>query len=199
MKSNACKIVNGTKDLAAILKEREKVAVYNELTHKQTLQLRLICEEIDGMLPNILGDFEGELTIEIVDGVCKVVVSVEFDSFTAEKKKELVSVAKNKKNAAAVGIVGKIRSVIENVFLDEEIARACGASSSVFQMATGYSEGIDYSYIWSLSQYRSTVQPAEQPEEWDELEKSVIAAVADDVIVGVKGKKADIIVIKKFA
>ena len=151
------------------------------------------------MLPNILGDFEGELTIEIVDGVCKVIVSVEFDEFTAEKKKELVSVAKNKKNAAAVGIVGKIRSVIENVFLDEEIARACGASSSVFQMATGYSEGVDYSYIWSLSQYRATVQPAEKPEEWDELEKSVIAAVADDVIVGVKGKKADIIVIKKFA
>lgn len=199
MKSNACKIVNGNKDLAAILKESEKVAVYNELTHKQTLQLRLICEEVDGMLPNILGSFEGELTIEFVDGVCKVIVSVEFDEFTAEKKKELVSVAKNKKNAAAVGIVGKIRSVIENVFLDEEIARACGASSSVFQMATGYSEGIDYSYIWSLSQYRATVQPAEKPEEWDELEKSVIAAVADDVIVGVKGKKADIIVIKKFA
>ena len=46
MKSNVCKIENGTKDLAAILKESEKVAVYNELTHKQTLQLRLICEEV---------------------------------------------------------------------------------------------------------------------------------------------------------
>ena len=33
---------------------------------------------------------------------------------------------------------------------------------------------------------------------WDELEKSVIASVADDVIVGVKGKHADIIVVKKF-
>ena len=199
MKSNICKIEKGNKDLAAILKESEKVAVYNELNHKQTLQLRLICEEIDGMLPNILGDFEGDFWIEFENGVCKVTVSVEYSEFTAEKKKELVSVAKNKKNAAAVGIVGKIRSVIENVFLDEEIARACGASSSVFQMATGYSEGIDYSYIWSLNQYRSTVKPEEKPVEWDELEKSVIAAVADDVIVGVKGKKADVIIIKKFA
>ena len=43
MKSNICKIENGTKDLAAILKESEKVAIYNELTHKQTLQLSLIC------------------------------------------------------------------------------------------------------------------------------------------------------------
>ena len=43
MKSNVCKIENGSKDLEAILKECEKVAVYNELTHKQSLQLRLIC------------------------------------------------------------------------------------------------------------------------------------------------------------
>lgn len=199
MKSNVCRIEKGNRDLAAILKESEKVAVYNELTHKQTLQLRLICEEIDGMLPNILGDFEGDFWIEYEDGVCKVMVSVEYSEFTAEKKKELVSVAKNKKNAAAVGIVGKIRSVIENIFLDEEIARACNASSSVFQNCTGYCEGVDYAYIWSLNQYRTTVRPEEKPAEWDELEKSVIAAVADDVIVGVKGKKADVIVIKKFA
>jgi hypothetical protein len=44
MKSNVCKIANGTKDLDAILKESEKVAAYNELTNKHTLQLRLICE-----------------------------------------------------------------------------------------------------------------------------------------------------------
>ena len=56
MKSNVCKIENGTKDLDAILKESEKVAVYNDLTRKQSLQLRLICEEIDGMLPNIISD-----------------------------------------------------------------------------------------------------------------------------------------------
>ena len=39
----------------------------------------------------------------------------------------------------------------------------------------------------------------EQTEAWDELEKSVIASAADDVIVGVKGRKADIIIVKKFA
>ena len=44
MISNVCKIENGTRDLDAILKECEKVAVYNELSHKQGLQLRLICE-----------------------------------------------------------------------------------------------------------------------------------------------------------
>jgi hypothetical protein len=43
------------------------------------------------------------------------------------------------------------------------------------------------------------VAQEEKTEAWDELEKSVLASVADDVIVGVKGKRASITVIKKFA
>ena len=198
MKSNVCKIEKGTRDLAAILKESEAVAEYNGLSHKQGLQLRLLCEEMDGMLPNIIDDFEGDLWIEYEDGVCKVHVSIQMPEFTAGKKEELIGIAKDKKNAAAVGIVGKIRNAIEDFFLNEESMAAYEASDGAFRLATGYSEGVNYAYLWSLDQYRSTVKEA-QTEAWDELEKSVIASVADDVIVGIKGKRADIIVVKKFA
>ena len=199
MKSNVCRIENGTRDLTAILVESERVAEYNGLTHKQALQLRLLCEEIDGMLPHIIDDFDGELWIEFENGVCKVNVSIEFKEVTSKKKEELVSIAKNKKNAAAVGIVGKIRDSIENFFLDKERMEALALSSGTFSLGTGYSEGVDYAYIWRLEEYRSTVKKEEQTEVWDELEKSVIASAADDVIVGVKGRKADIIIVKKFA
>ena len=196
MKSNICKIDNGTKDLEAILKESEKVAVYNDLTHKQSLQLRLLCEEIDGMLPKIIENFEGELWFEFNDGVCKVNVSIKIPEFNTEKKGELLGIANNKKNAAAVGIVGKIRNVIENFFFNEDVKSAFAASSGILCLA---GECLDYSYYWTLDQYRSTVQKDEKAEAWDELEKSVIASVADDVIVGVKGNQADIIIVKKFA
>ena len=199
MRSNVCKIEKGTRDLAAILRESEKVAVYNEFTHKQTLQLRLLCEEIDGMLPNIIDDFDGDFWIEYVDGVCKVNVSVYFEEYSVEKKEGLIGLAKNKKNAAAVGIVGKIRSELENIFLDEESIRLGAMSPGSFHLAMGYIESVDCSYAWSLEQYRNTVKKEEQAEAWDELEKSVIASVADDVIVGVKGKQANIIIVKKFA
>ena len=199
MKSNVCKIENGTRDLEAILKESERVAEYNGLSHKQALQLRLLCEEIDGMLPNIVDDFEGELWIDFEDGVCKVNVSVQFPEVNADKKAELISIAKDQKNAAAVGIVGKIRNAIENFFLDEDIMTAVTISTRPYSLATGYSDGVDYDYLWRLEEYRKSVKKEEQVEAWDELEKSVIASVADDVIVGVRGKRAEIVILKKFA
>ena len=199
MKSNVCKIEKGTKDLAAILAESEKVAVYNELTHKQSLQLRLLCEELDGMLPNVIGDFDGDLWFEFEDGVCKVKASIEIADMTSEERRDLIAVAKDKKNAAAVGIVGKIRSALEDFFLDEQAMMPLGASASFLPLATGYSEGVDYSCLWSLSQYKKEYADTPKEEEWDALEKSVIASVADDIIVGIKGKKADIVIVKKFA
>ena len=44
MRSNVCKIDKGTRDLEAILVESERVAEYNGLSHKQAMQLRLLCK-----------------------------------------------------------------------------------------------------------------------------------------------------------
>ena len=201
MKSNVCKIEKGTKDLEAILKESERVAEYNGLNHKETLQLRLLCEEVDGMLPNIINDFEGDIWIEYEDNTCKVRVSIEIPELNIDEKEALIAVSGNKKNAAAVGIVGKIRNAIENILLNDDSFAALNPASSYrsFYIGAGYTDGMDYSYLWSLEDYRATVKREEKTEEWDELEKSVIASVADDVIVGVRGKTADITIVKKFA
>jgi hypothetical protein len=199
MKSNVCKIEKGTKYLNSILAESERVAKYNGFNHKQTLQLRLLCEELDGMLPNIIEGFKGEFWIEFEDGVCKVNVSISIPELTTDKKNKLIDIAKNKKNAAVVGIIGKIRNSIENFFLDEERMDSLAFSAGSFGVANSYGEGVDYAYLWRLEEYRSTVKKETREDDWDELEKSVIASVADDVIVGVKGTCAEIVIIKKFA
>lgn len=198
MRSNECKIEKGTKDLEAIFKESEKVAVYNGLTDKQALQLRLLCEEIDGMLPNIIDDFSGSLWIDYDGGVCKVNVSIKIPELNAGRKRELIEISTSKKNAAAVGIAGKIRCAVEDFLLNED-DYVNSTAAGLFHPSTGFSEGVDYSYVWSLDQYRTTVDKEIEPLQWDELEKSVIASVADDVIVGVKGSVANIIIVKKFA
>ena len=197
MISNICKIEKGTKDLEAILKESESVALYNGFTQKQTLQLRLLCEELDGMLPNLIDDFDGDFWIEYDEGTVKVNATVEIPRFNISKKEELISVAKNKKNAAAVGIVGRIRNTLENFFLSEQCADEYIPSPELAYY-TNYGESVDYYCLWTLNQYRDTVND-EKKDEWDELEKSIIANLADDVIVGVKGNKASIVIVKKFA
>lgn len=198
MKSNVCKLEKGSKDLEAIFKESEKVAVYNGLDQKQTLHLRLLCEEIDGMLPNIVGDFDGELWITFENGVCKVNISLKLAEITADEKESLINIATNKKNAAAKGIVGKIRSGIEDFFLTQEALQPYITTPSPYGLATGYSEGVDYTYLWSLAQYRDTVRQEASADAWDELEKSVIASVADDVMVGIVGRRVDIVIVKAF-
>ena len=110
-----------------------------------------------------------------------------------------IAIAKDKKNAAVFGIAGKIRDAIENFFLDEAVSDGFETSAAFFHHSTSFSEGVDYSYLWSLENYKCSVKSKENAQSWDELEKSVLASVADDVIVGVKGKRADIIVVKKFA
>ena len=169
------------------------------MSHKQSLHLRLLCEEMDGMLPNITSDFSGDFWIEFEDGLCKVNASIELKDLTAENKEELIDIAKNRKNSAAVGISGKIRAWIEDYLLVTETANNYFLSRGMFSSSMGGIDVIDYSYLWSLNQYKSEVSEVEQAEEWDELEKSVIASVADDVIVGIKGKRADIVIVKKFA
>lgn len=199
MKSNVCKINDGVKDLDVILKECEKFAEYNGFEKKQALHLRLLCEEIDGLLPNILGDFDGDFWIEYNDGVCKINVSIEFFDFAVEKKKELIKIAKNKKNSAVTGVVARIRSAIEDFFLD-------GTNVQDFEMVDNSYFPIEntdgsnyYSIIWNLKQHKKMVQQKKKENDWDELEKSIIASIADDITVGVRGRHATIVIIKNFA
>ena len=194
MKSHVHKIKKGTEVLDEIFVESEKVAKYNELNHKQALQLRLLCEELINMLPSIVSNFSGDFWIETKDDDYELCVSVSVDDMDAETRDRLIQVSKNNKNASVVGITGKIRAVFDYM--------AMGSNDPMISPAGRYGFGtsIDFSQIWSLQQYRNGLQKGEkESKEWDEFEKSIIAKIADDVIVGVQGKNVNMIIKKKFA
>ena len=174
MISNVCKINSGTRDLEAILQESEQVAKYNGLNPKQTGQLRLLCEELDAMLPNVIGDFEGKEWIEFENGVCKINAEICFSEFTADKKKDLVNISTDKENACATGIVGKIRSFIEDVFLDETKVQDYELRN-LFTLANEYSTRLEESNVWSLKGYKQNVAK-EETEEWD---KNILKCLLD--------------------
>lgn len=194
MKSNICRIEKGAKSLEMIFRESEKVAVYNELNPKQTLQLRLLCEELANMLPSIVSNFSGDFWIENEGNAYELCVSVSVENMDIATRERLIGVSKNNKNSSVVGITGKIRAVFDYMTM--------GSNDVVVspEGRYGFTANFDYHRLWSLQQYRDYVEgdPQKKPEVWDEFEKSIIAKVSDDVIVGIKGNNVDMIIKKTF-
>ena len=89
--------------------------------------------------------------------------------------------------------MGKVRSVFETMLID--YVTAYNENYTTYYTMGMVSEPPYYSSAWSLVKYK---EAEKNEDEWDELEKSIIANLADDVVVGIKGKKVDIIVKKKF-
>ena len=198
MKSNVYKLEKNENDYSNIPNEAQKTAEYNGLDKKSAMRVRLLSEELICMLPELLNYGTGSFWIESEDKNYELHLKVEArDHFDVDIDK-LLSVSKSGKNAAAKGIINKICIAVDYMLSD----RAKLAESDPYSFYTmGMSEHSGAA-SWSLLDYRNNLQNSEsfesKEDNWDELEKSIIANIADDVIVGVIGRKIDIIIKKKF-
>ena len=104
MRSNICKIEKGSLNADQIFLESEKVARYNDLDHKQTLQLRLLCEELVNMLPSIVSNFRGEFWIENQGNQFELCMRASVENIDMDTRERLINVSKKRKNSAKVGI-----------------------------------------------------------------------------------------------
>lgn len=196
MKSNACVIEKGGRGLENILSEVEKVTAYNELPHKEALRLRLLAEELTGMLPELVNHFDGVFWLQNDEKKYELHVELSVAGMSKEVKDSLIAVSAAKKNAAATGFMGRVREIAENMLLRSEDSDYAFDS---YQYMYDYSLDLHYSYAWSLDRYVANNRDAAKKDaEWDQLEKSIVAKLADDVIVGVRGSKVDIIIKKEF-
>ena len=197
MKTDICAISNDKSAYQAIFAEVEKAAKYSGLDKKQALHLRLLAEELVSMLPELLEIGSGEFWIENSGREFELHASIQAESISAVDRENILAVSSSGKNAAGEGILSKIEFIAANMLGDFLRGTQVAAESGFYDF---YDMGavVQSMYInsWSLNSYRENV--SDNTEEWDELEKSIIANLADDVIVGVKGKKVDIIIKKRF-
>ena len=101
------------------------------------------------------------------------------------------------RNAAAVGLTGKLRSLFESL-LEPRDAQSAPVSSFALLGALGNPSSQGTS-MWSLSEYKEKVQEGEDTaESCDELERSIIANIADDISIGIQGSQVEMIVSKRF-
>ena len=209
MKSNICKLNKDLTCLKAVLNEVEKVTAYNGLEDKKALRLRLLAEELCGMLPGLVENFSGEFWAENDGDNYELHVNLKAEDMTIDLRDELISVSKAGKNAAAKGVMGKIRAVAETMLLaasDPALPPPLPAGelydSHGFNLGFGYIDPAiscetGYIYSWSLYNYKTAVE--EKEDEYAELERSIVAKLADDIVVGIRGNNVEIVVKKSFA
>ena len=166
------------------------------LDERLSRRLRLLSEETLSMVRAIVADFEADFWLESMPGGCRLHLEAE-TRMNYLKKKDLISVSTSKKNAASVGIMGKIRDIIED---------SCYGFSSVGYTSAGMGDitgAMPGAYLWTLEKYRDDVeaQADEDPameEALDELEHSIVANIADDIRVAVKGNRVEMVIDKSW-
>lgn len=198
MKSNICVLSNNKECLNDILSETEKVLVYNNLEKQNALRLRLLAEEMVGLVSELIDNFDGEFYLENKGNKYRLCASLDVSYMDKNLKQKLIDLSSNKKNKFSKGIKGKILSAFENIALSISENGVCVPGSIVYNPYEDYTDGV--TYAWRLNDYKEEVKADVQAKanEWDELEKSIIAKLADDVLVGVRTEKVEIMIIKKF-
>ena len=190
MKSNIISITQSEDNLNQILVETQKVSQEAGFNNKQALRTRLIVEEFVGMLKELSTDFEGNFWIENENLAFSFVSQIHInEAMDLRTKRRFVEVSSSKKNTTK-GIMGKIRDIVENLLYPEN------AEYSSSFVAYQLESAVLLNDSWTLQKYKDSERNNAEP--WDELEKSIIANLADDVIVSVKGSNVEIVILKDF-
>lgn len=204
--------IDHTEESAAkALKMADEFLAIQDINKKTTIRLRLLVEETIGMVKAMTGDFNALFHMEEDNGEFRIVLTCK-TLMDKEKKSSLLSVSTSGKNAAAKGFMGKISEIIENGILNfDDVMKLNqqygGGSVDYMCMGMGSMGTVPLAVpvesepvTWSLSNYRNALEEssdnnAPAKEAWDELEKSIVANIAKDVIVGVKKDRVDVTII----
>ena len=196
MKTDVIAVTGKGTGMNAALDQVEKVAAYKGLSSRNTLHLRLLTEEMMGMMRSITGETRGLFWIEDQNNRYELHLQVT-TIMNPEKREQLLATSSTGKNEAARGLMGRLRDFFEQG----------GDLPSLYLYAP---EAGEFAYSgpaadleWSMSAYQRQLEswmPKDNRarEMWDELEKSVVTHVADDVRVSIRGDRAELMIIKEL-
>ena len=190
MKSDVIKVSSREDRIDLVLDQAARMASVQNLSHKSALHLRLLSEEMMCMMRAIAGDVDGEFWIE--NKGLSYELHLRCNTFMDERKRKmLLGASSSGKNEANRGFMGKLRAFFEPT---EDLPPFCS-----FNPDGTYSD-----MVWSMRSYQKMLrqcvdQNREGAEEaWDELEKSVVSHLADDVRVGIRGSEVEMTVFRNL-
>ena len=201
MKTDIITVSSKGKRMGEALAQVDKLAVYKGLTPKNALHLRLLTEEMMGMMRSITGETDGEFWIEDQDDVYQLHLRVA-TRLTADEREKLLAASSTGRNESARGLMGRLRDFFD-WGSDEDLSSVSSPLLLPDMFEHTSSPALDWE--WSMMQYENALSArieqndAAAREAWDELEKSVVKHVADDVKVSIRGGIVEMIIFKKLA
>ena len=173
MKSDVIKIDNSGNGFQDALIQTTKSAQFRNLSHKETLQLRLCAEEMLSLARSVTGEMQASFWVESTGKQFDMHLSTK-TVMDREKRENLLASATSRKNEAATTFLGKLRDAFEQAMLSD----------------VTYS--IPEDALDDLANH-----PIEIPE-WDEYEQSILRKVADEVKIAIRGDMVDMTITKKY-
>ena len=200
MKTDVITVSSRGNRMEAALGQVDKVIAYKELSGKNALHLRLLAEEMMGLMRSVTGAGEGLFWIEEEDQEYRLHLQVRA-RLSEEKRERLLDVSSSGKNESARGLMGRLRDFFD-WGSDEDLATF--TSPLLMPEAFEHTSSPVLDWEWSMRRYESALcaQMANDPaarDAWDELEKSVVKHVADDVKVFIRNGVVELVILKKLA
>ena len=201
MKTDIITVSSKGKRMESALAQVDKLAVYKGLSPKNTLHLRLLTEEMMGMMRSITGETEGEFWIEDEDSVYQLHLRVA-TRLSADEREQLLAASSTGKNESARGLMGRLRDFFD-WSSDEDLDAVSNPLLLPDMFEHSSSPTLDWE--WSMMRYENALSArvekneAGSKEAWDELEKSVVKHVADDVKVSIRSGVVEMTIYKKLA
>ena len=169
----------------------------NGITGKDYCHLGLLTEETLGMASQILNVYDGELWVEDTATGYEIILEAAVHENDGGKAAPA---------ASPEGFMTKIAEMLNCSYMFENITEMPEALAGMLPdyMSYGIREGKEahaWAGRWSLSAYRDNIrkQQEENPEAkpaLDELEKSIVAHLADEVTIGIHGHRIRLVISK---
>ncbi len=202
MRSDVIIVTSQGSGMLEALAATEKLGAESGLDRKENLRLRLLAEELFGMVRSIVGDVEARYWLEQEDSRFEIHLQSDVE-MTQETRRQLIAVSTQGENAAARGFMGKLRDMIAAALLPSEEGPSMLSLGFMTMGSPGGMRAGGGGCDWTLSKYRSEVENGRSrggaaEDAWDELEKSIVASIADEIRVRVKGSAVEITIAKTF-
>jgi len=189
-------IYTGEHGIEHILSETERFGVFNKLPPSASGKLRLLAEEMLSLTVRMFDNLKYEFFVENTEK--RFMLHLSADTFVSQGQKEkLMSLSTSGENKAAKGIFGKISTIFESLLTGggeySQIAEAYCLGSYI-----PYLDSIDITTYFSLLAFQDERADKPDDEQWDGLEKSIIATLAKDMVIGVREKRVEMIAVIEF-